>query len=84
MSLRNSSRVGRDLYWTRRGIDEFGGGLLGVLLMYITEKCEQFSIRDSSRRRSGGFLNRIINIFVCKHHSERGEDAEPNRGGTYS
>ena len=25
MSLRNSARTGRDVYWTRRGMDEFGG-----------------------------------------------------------
>ena len=79
MSLKDSARVGRDLYWTRRGIDEFGGGLLGVLLMTITEKCEQFAIRDPSRRSRSGFLNRILSIFWCKHHSERAGTTEPSR-----
>ena len=84
MSLRNSARVGRDLYWTRRGIDEFGGGLLGVLLLAITEKSEQVPTRDSSRFTKKGFFNRLLTLFGCKRHSEGGGQAGPSRGGTHS
>ncbi len=41
MSLKDTARIGRNLHWTRRGIDEFGGGFLGLLLLKMTEWWER-------------------------------------------
>lgn len=38
MSLKDSAKTGRNIFWTRHGIDEFGGGFLGWFLMKLTER----------------------------------------------
>lgn len=38
MSLKDSAKAGRNIFWTRHGIDGFGGGLLGWFLMKLTER----------------------------------------------
>ncbi len=63
MSLHDSARTSRDLYWTRRGIDEFGGGFLGLLLLKLTEKSEQAKNRKASGRKDAGFFDRLANLF---------------------
>ena len=63
MSLRDTARTGRDVYWTRRGIDEFGGGFLGLFLLKLTEKCEQAKKRKTSGHKGGGFFDKLLDLF---------------------
>ena len=63
MSLRDSARTGRDVYWTRRGIDEFGGGFLGLFLLKLTEKCEQAKKLKESGHKGFGFFGKLIDLF---------------------
>jgi hypothetical protein len=63
MSLRDSARTGRDVYWTRRGIDELGGGFLGLFLLKLTEKCEQAKKRKASGHKGGGFFDKLVDLF---------------------
>ena len=55
MSLRDTARIGRNLHWTRRGIDEFGGGFLGLILLKMTEWWE------NRQSRGNGKKNNIVN-----------------------
>ena len=52
MSLRDTARIGRNLHWTRRGIDEFGGGFLGLLLLKMTEWWENRHSNDNSKKNN--------------------------------
>ena len=52
MSLRDTARIGRNLYWTRRGIDEFGGGFLGLLLLKMTEWWENRHSNDNGKKNN--------------------------------
>ena len=52
MSLRDTARIGRDIYWTRRGIDEFGGGFLGLFLLKITELWEKCQNKASDKAKA--------------------------------
>lgn len=63
MSLRDTARTGRDVYWTRRGIDELGGGFLGLFLLKLTEKCERYKKRKAGAHKGGGFFDKLVNLF---------------------
>ena len=41
MSLKDMSRTGRDLFWSRRGIEECGGGFLGLFLSKLIARSER-------------------------------------------
>jgi len=64
MSLRNMAKTGRDVFWSRRGVEEFGGGFLGLFLMKLTEKSEE---RMARKRENKGkkldFFDRILDLF---------------------
>lgn len=63
MSFKNAGRTGRDVYWTHRGIDEFGGGFLGLFLLKLIEKCEQAKKRKAEGHKGGGFFNKLVGLF---------------------
>ena len=65
MSLRSSARTGRDAFWARRGIEEFGGGFLGLFLMKLTEKAEarRAQISQDKTCQDKGVLDRILDFF---------------------
>ena len=52
MSFKNAGRTGRDVYWTHRGIDEFGGGFLGLLLLKMTEWWENRQANDRDKKNN--------------------------------
>lgn len=37
-TLRDSARTGRDLFWTFKGMDQCGGGFLGLFLFKLLER----------------------------------------------
>jgi len=83
MSLRDSARTGRDVYWTRRGVDEFGGGFLGLFLLKLTEKCEQAKKRKASGHKGGGFFDKLVDLFGGNFTLGH-EKATESHGGTQS
>lgn len=85
MSLRDSARTGRDVYWTRRGIDELGGGFLGLFLLKLTEKCEQSKKRKASGDKGGGFFNKLVDLITPGHEkdTEAHGSKQTLRGGAF-
>jgi len=50
MSVFKSARFGRNLIWMRRGIDECGGGFLGLFLFSLFERSEERQKKKEQER----------------------------------
>ena len=64
MSLRSTAQTGRDAFWANRGIEEFGGGFLGLFLLKLTEKAEEHRAkREQVLSPKEGIWDRILTFF---------------------
>lgn len=64
MSLKSMARTGRDAVWTRRGIEEFGGGFLGLFLMKLVEKSEEkIAQKQDATKKKSDIFDRILQLF---------------------
>lgn len=64
MSLKSMARTGRDAVWTRRGIEEFGGGFLGLFLMKLVEKSEEkIASEKNDSIKKPGIFDRLLRLF---------------------
>lgn len=83
MSMRDSARTGRDVYWTRRGIDELGGGFLGLFLLKLTEKCEHAKKHKEPGHKGCGFFGKLVDLF-SGNFTFGHEKTTESHGGTQS
>lgn len=64
MSLKSMARTGRDAVWTRRGIEEFGGGFLGMFLMKLVEKSEEkIASEKNGSTKKPDIFDRLLRLF---------------------
>lgn len=64
MSLKDMSRTGRDLFWSRRGIEECGGGFLGLFLSKLIAKSERKLSREKRHNeQKDDFFDKILKLF---------------------
>ena len=64
MSLKDMARTGRDVVWTRRGVDEFGGGFLGLFLMKLVEKSEAKLAREKgAKEEPRDLFDKLLTLF---------------------
>ena len=64
MALKDTARTGRDAVWTRRGIEEFGGGFIGLFLMKLIQKSEEKLAREShEHEKRSSVFDWILKLF---------------------
>ena len=64
MSLKDMARTGRNAVWTRRGVDEFGGGFLGLFLMKLLQKSEERIAKKQQKEEARpDVFDRILNLL---------------------
>ena len=64
MSLKETAQTGRNIVWTRRGIEELGGGFLGLFLLKLIGKSEERQAKKKQDdKTSTGFFDRFLSLF---------------------
>lgn len=65
MSPSDMSRTGRNLFWARRGVEECGGGFLGLFLSILIGRSEKKSAerRDQAKKHKPDIFDRILQIY---------------------
>lgn len=64
MSLKDMAKTGRKAVWARRGVDEFGGGFLGLFLMKLLQKSEERTAKKQQKEEiRPDVFDRILNLF---------------------
>lgn len=64
MSLKETAQTGRNIAWTRRGIEELGGGFLGLFLLKLIGKSEERQAKKKQKSKpSSGVLDRFLSLF---------------------
>lgn len=64
MSLKDMAKTGRNAVWARRGVDEFGGGFLGLFLMKLLQKSEERIAKKQQKEEiRPDVFDRILNLF---------------------
>lgn len=59
-TLKDSEKTGRGLFWTGRGIEECGGGFLGLFLFKLLERNQKRKQESSIKSRTDGFFDSIL------------------------
>lgn len=65
MSLKKMARTGRDIFWSKKGIRELGGGFLGMFLMSLISKSEERISRQEQevKKPKEDFADKLLSLF---------------------